>query len=430
MKHVKIFLIGEHSEMEKQIHLATSSNFQIKPFSFTNRSKLRNAALQNSIAIILQSRKDENGLNKLSILKTEYPSLPILLIAKKLDPEEIIMAFKVGANDVLITPFPTEKLISSLHQLSNLKPNDISFWKKAINYCSMQLNFFWKNLHKKQLTLVDDSNHFQSTILPIPTVINFDQQKEQLTPDIHVQFFGKLNIHIVGKRIQNYPGKKTTSLLAYLLFHLKRRINKEVLMDTFWPDSPPTSARNSLNVIIHHIRKLFKKDLPDKEFIIYSDGCYSINPDLIIEKDVDAFSSYWHLGRNKFQTSGLEAAVNEYQKAAELYQADFLEEFRYEEWTQLERENFKETYLVMMNGLCQHFYSMGDLNQTINLGRKMLEQDNCLEEIHRLLISCYERLDMRDRAIRQFFKCKKALAEELEVPPSPSTMELYEKLRT
>ena len=416
--------------MEKQIHHATSAGYKIQPFSFTNRPKLKKTSLQNSVAIILQNRKDENGLNKLSILKTEYPDLPILLIAKKLDPEEIIMAFKMGANDVLITPFLSEKLILSLQQLSSLTPKDISFWNKAISYCNMLLKNSWKNLNRDQLALMEDSTHFQSTIFPIQSVINFESKKENLTPDVHVQFFGKLNIHISGKKIQNYPGKKTTSVLAYLLFNIKRRVNKEVLMDTFWPDSPPSCARNSLNGIIHHIRKIFQEDLNGKEFIVYSDGCYGINPDLTIEKDVDAFLASWQLGRNKFQTTGLETAVSKYQKAVELYQADFLEEFRYEEWTQLERENLKETYLVMMNGLCQHFYETGEINRTINLGRKMLQQDNCLEEIHRLLISCYEKLGMRDRAIRQFIKCKKALSEELEVNPSPSTMELFEKLRT
>lgn len=52
------------------------------------------------------------------------------------------------------------------------------------------------------------------------------------------------------------------------------------------------------------------------------------------------------------------------------------------------------------------------------------------EEAHRKLMRCYYALGLMDMAFKQFFKCKKILAEELELQPSQLTVDLFEQIQS
>jgi DNA-binding SARP family transcriptional activator len=59
----------------------------------------------------------------------------------------------------------------------------------------------------------------------------------------------------------------------------------------------------------------------------------------------------------------------------------------------------------------------------------MLKEDICLEEVHRVLMKSYYLIGQPDLAHLQFFKCKKALKEELESAPSELTTDLFNKIQ-
>ena len=59
----------------------------------------------------------------------------------------------------------------------------------------------------------------------------------------------------------------------------------------------------------------------------------------------------------------------------------------------------------------------------------MLEKDPCLENVHRKLILCYYKLGLRDKAIKQYYRCAKALKDELNIEPSTPTKELFDTIR-
>jgi DNA-binding SARP family transcriptional activator len=148
-----------------------------------------------------------------------------------------------------------------------------------------------------------------------------------------------------------------------------------------------------------------------------------------MERDIDLFESYWKKGRQMEREQGIEAAVGTYHQAFAFYRGDFLEDLPYEEWAEREREKFRETWLVILDRLSAHFFEQKRFQICLNLCRRMLEKDPCLEEAHRRLMECYSRLGMRDKAIRQFQKCREQLLEELNVTPGRATVDLYQQIR-
>ncbi len=103
-------------------------------------------------------------------------------------------------------------------------------------------------------------------------------------------------------------------------------------MDLFWPNATPESARRNLNWAIHSLRQTLHKNQPNFSHVLFLNECYLLNPDLQVWVDVDEFKE--HIRRAQMLVGGQEStqALREYQAAEVLYQGEFLEEDRYEDW--------------------------------------------------------------------------------------------------
>ncbi len=112
------------------------------------------------------------------------------------------------------------------------------------------------------------------------------EQTDTVIP-LTVQMLGTFNITIQDTPIKLHA-TRGLSLLKYLLFHHKQRIPREVLMDIFWPDAEPETARNNLNVAMHGLRRALRTStfLP---VIVFEDGAYGLDPILQVWLDVEEF---------------------------------------------------------------------------------------------------------------------------------------------
>jgi DNA-binding SARP family transcriptional activator len=240
--------------------------------------------------------------------------------------------------------------------------------------------------------------------------------------------FGAFSVVVQGQVLQSVSGRKTKALLAFLLNKYPKPVYRDVLIEHFWRDSLPDSARNCLNVHLHTLRKAFAKIAPGVEFILFENECYGISPQLLVERDLDFFQKYWENGRRIEQESGIEAAVDTYHQAFAFYRGEFLEDLTFEDWTEYERDKYKEKWLVILDRLSAHFLEKSKFAICVKLCEEALLRDPALEEPHRRLMLCYHRLGMRDKAIRQFQKCRDNLNLEFKVLPGKATVNLYEQI--
>ena len=82
-----------------------------------------------------------------------------------------------------------------------------------------------------------------------------------------------------------------------------------------------------------------------------------------------------------------------------------------------------------MDKISENFMLKNDYTEAIHLCEKILAKDNCREDIYRRLMECYYLSGQRDRAIKIFRKCTKALKAELEVEPTAATIQLYRRIK-
>lgn len=372
-------------------------------------------------------RNNPAARSKLEKLRQRYPRLPILVLADHPTQDDLLNAIRLNVKNFLILPLSEGQLVEAIREAYGSSQQ----WQKTNTVKVLPtLARLWVAL-KKLITHSSQPLHPPANVLAIAPFLGLAKESmnwDKKTSNLQLHFFGELKIVLWDKKVPKVKGNKNSSLLSYLLYYHQKPINREILMEKFWGDSSPSSARNSLNVAIYAIRKHFQRYALNQEIIILENNCYSINPALDIYTDVEQFRQLCQKGRATEVSQGFEAALVIYQKALSLYQGDFLENMRFEDWCEPERDNLKETFLFILNRLSLHFFRQDEYDACIGICKRMLEKDHCLEDAHRLLMRCYYQLGSRDRAKKQYLKCAKILEEEFNMLPSLQTQELYKEI--
>jgi DNA-binding SARP family transcriptional activator len=230
--------------------------------------------------------------------------------------------------------------------------------------------------------------------------------------------------------VYDWPSSRGKAIFKYLVTHRERPVVKEVLMELFWPGAHPDAARNNLNVAIYGLRQALRRTRPSYSHVLFQDDCYLLNPDLRIWVDIEEFTAHCRNAEEMNQRGDQVAATREYHSAETLYEGEFLEEDRYEDWPIPPRQRLRDSFRGALNHLSRFYLDQEDYIASVSVCRKMLAVDPCCEEAHRRLMRCYSRLGQHFLAMRQYHLCVETLAEELDLAPAPSTAQLYHRIRS
>lgn len=453
MQQQRILIIGSENAAIDWLAGALGSDFRL--IFVTSFKRGLNILADESIDLLLLSQNlpDENSLEILGKLRTEFPNLPVVVIADAPNQEYIITAFRLGVRDFFVLPVDEPEFSGRLKLLlglpgtnsENTNPVTCQTPEKKPQQQEKRRSWFQRlstifaDLHRDLPTVVSvspiSSSSGQASESPGSAAANWispeiaEDETESIQPDLVVNFLGRFQVLVRDAEIEEWPGRKTADVFAYLVYHHTRHIHRDVLMDRFWPDASPDSARNCLNVTLHSIRKVFEKIDASRDFICYRHECYFINPEIGLKIDVEDFQQSWKTAQRIERENGIGAALSTYERAATTYLGDFLGENFSAAWADLDRENLKEIYMEILNKLSNYYSLDGKPDVAIDLCDLILKKDNCREDVHRRLMRCYFRIGQRDKAIRQFNKCTEILKTELELAPSKTTVQLFEKIR-
>ncbi len=422
MNTPSLILIGaKHNQVQKMEAIAFEENWQTRHYPDIAGIRLEDAKLlgNSALTMLFHHRDIKKTRDQFFYIKGNFPQVPVIVVGKQPSRLEIIQLFRMGIQDLLLWS-SVEK--ESQQLFKQYRPSR-SRWNLF-----QPVEWVVENVRRQfQRENRPDDNKWDRLGISagLPSLHMSNPLGQVRAPDLKIRFFQELCIEFKGKKVRKIPGKKIGSILAYLLYYHHQPIHREKLMALFWGERSPSSANNSLNVAIYTIRKHFQSVFPEQEIILYRNDSYVINPELDISSDSGLFMDYWQKARSIEVSQGLEAAIGVYNKALALYRGDFLENMLYEEWCEAERDNLKEIYLLMLERSSTYFFNEGLYTASINICRKILAKDPCLEYSYRRLIICYDRLGLRDKAIRQFQKCARILSEELGVEPSEETKRIF-----
>jgi DNA-binding SARP family transcriptional activator len=330
--------------------------------------------------------------------------------------------------------FKGELNVNWLENNSQRRRQRSSFWGYILSLLHIEVT----SKEQEDATEIIDSEIFPTESIVevhpsekiIPSSIQ-DTKPSHITAEdslsISVQMLGTFNLTIHEMALNLSPSK-SLSLLQYLLYNHKQKTPREMLIEQFWPDTPMEKGRNNLNVAMNGIRTSLRM-ITDTPVILYKDHTYGIAEDIQFWFDVEEFERLIDSGKRLETRNRMSSAISDYEAAVSLYQGDFLEESRYENWAILPRERLRWAYLTTLDRLSHIYYEQKRYAMCITFSQLILAHDRCREDAHSMLMRCYSRQGQDYLALRQYQACVDALRLELNVTPAPETTKLYEEIR-
>lgn len=234
-----------------------------------------------------------------------------------------------------------------------------------------------------------------------------------------------------GVRVERWESIKAKSLFQYIMTKPRKSVSKEVLMEALWPDCDPKVSSNNLKAAMHGLRQTFSNLFNMEQsfpYVVFTQGAYQINPEILLWLDVKQFELYWEKGR-RLQIEGKQnEAMQEFKLAEELYKDDYLADDPYEEWTLLRREALQDIYLNILGRLADNYLNSIDYDNCIIYCLKILDKDPCREDAYQRIMRCYSRSGLRNRALKWHEICQKAIKADLDTEPDHETTRLYQQL--
>jgi hypothetical protein len=102
----------------------------------------------------------------------------------------------------------------------------------------------------------------------------------------------------------------------------------------------------------------------------------------------------------------------------------------FDEWRVIQQERYHQRMLAALEALAAHYVAVGDLTKARGYARQQLVLEPWREEAHRQLMRALALDGQRSAALAQYESCRRVLADELGVEPTPETEALYEEIRT
>jgi DNA-binding SARP family transcriptional activator len=223
--------------------------------------------------------------------------------------------------------------------------------------------------------------------------------------------------------------QKAEQLFCYLLCHRDQKHYREQLAEILWYNSLTAQGKPYFRKALWQLQVSLKnlRIQSGKELLEITSEWIGINQQANLWVDTIAFEHNFELTRDLRGSQLSSEQYLELQKAAALYRGEFLESL-YSDWCIVERERFKEIFLMIMDKLMGYCETHLHFDTGVAYGHKILGFDRAHEHTHYRLMRLKCLAGDRTGALRQYEICRKALREELNVEPSERTSHLWNQI--
>jgi DNA-binding SARP family transcriptional activator len=233
--------------------------------------------------------------------------------------------------------------------------------------------------------------------------------------------FGRFSVTVDGERISGLDGRRQQELLGFLVINRDRTVTREALSETLWPESHGDSRR-TLRQALWQVHSAFSA-MALLSVLTTDNGYVGLHPDADVRADVIELEQADKQAHASPTGRLTDAGAESLRAAASLYRGDLLQN-SYASWCLVERERFRAMYLAILDKLMVNAELAGNIDEGLWYGEQVLRHDRASERTHRRLMVLRYLAGDRTGAMRQYESCARALADELDVSPGPSTREL------
>ncbi len=242
--------------------------------------------------------------------------------------------------------------------------------------------------------------------------------------DLRLFLLGSFRV-VVGER-EVEPGgwrlRKAQSLVKLLTLTSGRRLHREQVMDTLWPDLTPEAAGNNLHQALYAARRaLDRSQSPHagSQFLRLETGVLALRPPGRLWVDVEAFQAA--AGRCRGSRD-----PRLFQTAIDCYGGDLLPDDRYEAWVTVPAADLRAAYLRLLETYAQVLEEREEYEEAIGVLHRLVASEPVHEEAQLDLVRLYARTGQRRQALGQYEHLRTALRRDLDAEPSAASQRLYQ----
>ncbi|MBI4786741.1 MAG: tetratricopeptide repeat protein [Chloroflexi bacterium] len=245
---------------------------------------------------------------------------------------------------------------------------------------------------------------------------------------LYLRLLGPPLIERDGQPLPPFKSRKVLALLAYLALSPGAHARSE-LAGLLWSDCAEKQALNYLRFALWDLHRILG-DCGIKS------GRTSVSFEAHPGVGLDV--NLWRDFLAGVELDGLELTAEQvvvWQRGIDLYRGELLAgldlpgDLLFCDWLERERAIYRERIVNALYRVANYHAAQRRLAQAIAATRRLLVLDPWREEAHRQLMILLARSGQRSAALAQFEICRRVLAAELGVPPSPRTTAWYERIR-
>ncbi len=227
---------------------------------------------------------------------------------------------------------------------------------------------------------------------------------ESFEPASHlaVRLLGGFSVSIDGAEVaaERWPSLRSAQLVQLLSLAPQRRMTRDRVVDTLWPQLEPDAGAANLRKAAHHARQALGRHdgvvLQGGEVLLWAQGSVAV--------DVDRFEQ---LAQAALLGGEREACA----QAADVYGGDLLPGTTYEAWAEPARERLRARFIALLRASAQW--------------ERLARLEPSDEHAHRELMAHELAAGNRAAALRWYARLREALQHELGVAPDRDTEALY-----
>jgi predicted ATPase/DNA-binding SARP family transcriptional activator len=218
---------------------------------------------------------------------------------------------------------------------------------------------------------------------------------------VHIRLLGGFEVLLDGRPVpeRHWRRRAAAGLVKLLAIQPERRLRREQVIDSLWPDLLLDEAGPRLHVAAHHARTA----LGSRDSVVLAGGAVLLLPDAQVSVDVLEFDQAAQAAR----TSG---DPQEAARAADLYTGTLLPDDLYEPWTEEPRERLAVRHLELLRAAGRY--------------EELVEADPLDEEAQLVMVRDQLSRGERRTALRSLDRMTELFRHELGVEPSPVALAL------
>jgi DNA-binding SARP family transcriptional activator len=247
---------------------------------------------------------------------------------------------------------------------------------------------------------------------------------------VRVNLAGRLEVETDGRKLDatRLPGRQGRVVLAYLVAERDRPVPSEELAEAVWGSMPPPTWRPALRGAVSKVRGFLEElELPADDMLTSSSGCYRLVLPGDATVDIELAAGQVDVAERALAGGDPERALGAAGTARAIAGRPLLPG-QEGGWVERRRAAWQQVRVRALQVVVDAWLARGHGEEAVRPASELVGLEPFRESAHLRLLRAHAAAGDRGEALRAYERCRRLLAEELGVDPSPELEAAYLEL--